>query len=155
MIAAHITVDVILSKFSVIEKIKTIGDIVMLGGPFDIVTNTEPTSNPQVAPFDVSPPQATVECPLSPPVPRTSIQTAVDEALAIVSLCRDETTIQAGLHVGDVTGAVIGTERLAFDVFGDSVNVASRVMTNCPSASGHVAVSEQCYNVVASLLLAA
>lgn len=35
----------------------------------------------------------------------------------------------AGIHVGPVVGGVLGQDRLVYDVFGDCVNTASRVMS--------------------------
>ena len=40
----------------------------------------------------------------------------------------------SGVHAGDAAGGVIGTERLIYDIFGDTVNTAARVMqTSCVS----------------------
>ena len=40
--------------------------------------------------------------------------------------------VTAGIHCGPVAGGVIGDERLIYDIFGDTVNTASRVMaTSC------------------------
>lgn len=36
-----------------------------------------------------------------------------------------------GIHLGAVAAAVVGDTRLIFDVFGDTVNTAARVMANC------------------------
>jgi adenylate cyclase len=50
---------------------------------------------------------------------------AIAERVAVAGL-----TVKAGINVGPVVGAVLGVNRLAFDIFGDAVNVASRVMTS-------------------------
>ena len=39
--------------------------------------------------------------------------------------------MHSGIHCGPLVGAIQGTSRLCFDVFGDTVNVASRTMTGC------------------------
>ena len=49
--------------------------------------------------------------------------------LRVVMSLRQTVPLRAGLHVGPVVAAVLGTSRLAFDVFGDAVNVASRCMS--------------------------
>eukprot|EP01012_Entosiphon_sulcatum_P066145 TRINITY_DN9523_c0_g1_i1.p1 TRINITY_DN9523_c0_g1~~TRINITY_DN9523_c0_g1_i1.p1 ORF type:complete len:338 (-),score=41.66 TRINITY_DN9523_c0_g1_i1:13-1026(-) len=42
-------------------------------------------------------------------------------------------TCQVGIHCGPVVGAIIGAERkAAYDVFGDTVNTASRLMSTAP-----------------------
>ena len=45
-----------------------------------------------------------------------------------------------GLHVGDVVAGVIGTERLQYDVWGDTVNVASRMEST--GEPGRIQVSQ-------------
>eukprot|EP00760_Papus_ankaliazontas_P026654 PhM_4_TR3063/c0_g1_i1/m.49601 len=45
---------------------------------------------------------------------------------------------RAGIHCGACFGAVLGTHGLTFDVFGDTVNTASRVMSTAPTRQIHV-----------------
>jgi len=46
-------------------------------------------------------------------------------------MCDDAcVTWRAGLHCGEVVAAVLGTLRLSFDIFGDAMNTASRIMTH-------------------------
>jgi class 3 adenylate cyclase len=47
---------------------------------------------------------------------------------------------RAGVHVGPVVGCVLGYERLTFDVLGDTVNTASRLMST--TDAGEVALSD-------------
>jgi len=39
---------------------------------------------------------------------------------------------RVGVHVGECFGAVVGNQGLAFDIFGDTVNTASRMQTTAP-----------------------
>ena len=43
-----------------------------------------------------------------------------------------------GVYSGPAVGGVIGTERLAFDLWGDTVNVASRLQELAPPGRVHV-----------------
>jgi adenylate cyclase len=49
--------------------------------------------------------------------------------------------IRIGIHVGAVVAGVVGATRFAYDVWGDTVNVASRLETT--SESGHIHVSRE------------
>jgi class 3 adenylate cyclase len=58
--------------------------------------------------------------------------------------------VRIGIHTGPVVGGVIGSSRLAYDYWGDTMNVASRLQGIAPP--GGVAVSEATYYQVRGLL---
>ena len=111
LMAAHTQVDQHLSDrkaFTLIEKVKTVGDIVLLAGPL----NSAPMMRDEAD--DKHPPLAAVAC---------------RELCCAVARIRESNDLLVGFHVGEVVGAVVGRTRLTFDIFGDCVNVASRMMT--------------------------
>ena len=55
--------------------------------------------------------------------------------------------LRVGVHCGPLIGGVIGTSRLAYDVWGDTVNVASRMETH--GVVGGVQLSDVAYRRVA------
>ena len=40
-------------------------------------------------------------------------------------------TVRIGIHTGEVITGVIGTKRIAYDIFGSTVNIAERMEANC------------------------
>ena len=54
--------------------------------------------------------------------------------------------IRLGIHTGTATAGVIGTQRLQYDVWGDTVNVASRLEST--SEPGRIHVSHAFYEVL-------
>jgi adenylate cyclase len=46
--------------------------------------------------------------------------------------------LRIGVHSGPVAGGVIGTRKLAFDLWGDTVNVASRLQEVGPPGGVHL-----------------
>ncbi|MBK8910089.1 MAG: hypothetical protein IPM61_02055 [Chlorobi bacterium] len=52
-----------------------------------------------------------------------------------------EFEIRIGLHTGSITGGVIGTGKLAYDIYGDAVNTASRMESH--GEAGKIHVSEE------------
>jgi adenylate cyclase len=89
-----------------VEKIKTIGDAYMLAGGL--------------------------------PEPRTDHAHAVaDMALAMIDAVKRASCdvpiplqIRIGIHSGDVVAGVIGTHKFVYDIWGDAVNIASRMQSH-------------------------
>jgi adenylate cyclase len=54
--------------------------------------------------------------------------------------------IRIGIHSGNVIGGIVGTKKYIYDVFGDTINTASRMESN--SEIGRINVSEQTYNLL-------
>ena len=53
---------------------------------------------------------------------------------------------RVGLNFGDVTAGVIGTTKLYYDIWGDSVNIASRM--DSTGVQGRIQVPERCMHVL-------
>jgi len=51
--------------------------------------------------------------------------------------------IRIGIHTGPVVAGVVGLKKFAFDIWGDTVNIASRLEAN--SEVGKINVSENTY----------
>ena len=109
----------LLAEGHCLEKIKTIGDAYMVAGGI--------------------------------PVPRPDQAKAIAE-LAL-GMCaelelfnrRYETSVRMriGIHTGPVIAGVIGRKKFAYDLWGDTVNIACRLESLCPA--GRIHVSESCY----------
>jgi len=54
--------------------------------------------------------------------------------------------IRIGLHSGNVVGGIVGVKKYIYDVFGDTINTASRMESN--SSPMRVNISEQTYQLV-------
>ena len=112
---AHCSVDKVLADYPAIDKIKTVGEMVLLAGPFDESKDSSLAGRQLIA--------------------------------AICDIRHAIGGIQAGCHVGELVGAVLGMERLCFDIFGDAVNVASRTMTSSHGEEG-MTVTEEFHSLV-------
>ena len=51
-----------------------------------------------------------------------------------------------GLHTGPVVAGVVGDVKFAYDIWGDTVNLASRIESN--SEAGQVNISQDTYNLI-------
>ena len=54
--------------------------------------------------------------------------------------------IRIGINTGPVVAGVVGTKKFAYDIWGDTVNVAARMESN--SEPGRVNISEYTYELV-------
>ena len=57
-----------------------------------------------------------------------------------------EVHMRTGMHVGSLVSGVVGTRRFAYDLWGDTVNVASRMESN--GVSGMLCVSRRVVNAL-------
>jgi len=57
-----------------------------------------------------------------------------------------EWKLRIGMHSGNVVGGIVGVKKYIYDVFGDTINTASRMESN--SQPMHVNLSEETYNIV-------
>merc|ERR1712008_131946 len=72
------------------------------------------------------------------------LQRSVDEFNQ--SLIEFDLVLRVGLNFGDVTAGVIGTTKLFYDIWGDSVNIASRM--DSTGVQGRIQVPERCMHVL-------
>ena len=113
--------DVLVEKHGV-EKIKTIGDCYMLAGG---VPDYQEDHARRVA--DV----------------------ALEMKLALERFNRSQNQtfqIRVGIHSGALVAGVIGTKKYVYDVWGDTVNTASRMESNC--LPGEIQVSETTHGLL-------
>lgn len=96
--------DGVVKKYG-LEKLKTIGDSYMCAGGIPVKYSSHP-----------------VDAVL-----------AAFELLDAVSICQQRTgcpwSIRIGIHTGPVAAGVVGIEKFAFDLWGDTVNFAARLQT--------------------------
>lgn len=96
--------DQIIEKFD-IEKIKTIGDAYMCAGGIPNENSTNP-----------------IEVVLS----------ALEMQRVVKQISREDNAsfeVRIGIHTGPVIAGVVGTQKIAYDIWGDTVNIASRLET--------------------------
>ena len=115
------TLDAVCKRHNVI-KIKTIGDSYM-------AVSFESVSIAASCAFDML-------------TSLDALQIAMPTELGDTSWTKDigDLKVRIGVHCGPLTAGVIGTERMQYDVWGDTVNVASRMEST--SEPGRIHVSE-------------
>ena len=117
--------DNITTKFGV-EKIKTIGDAYMAAGGLHL---TQPT-----APKDVI--LAALEM-------QQFITQRKEERVAL-GLPAFE--MRCGIHTGPIVAGIVGVKKFQYDIWGDTVNTASRMESN--GEVGQVNISETTYQII-------
>ena len=119
------TFDEIVGKFG-LEKIKTIGDAYMCAGGIPLANDTHPLN-------------------------------AVMAALAMQEYMKKQNQDRAsrgeqgwelriGIHTGPIVAGVVGKKKYAYDIWGDTVNVASRMESN--GEAGKVNISSATYDQI-------
>ncbi|MEO6348869.1 MAG: adenylate/guanylate cyclase domain-containing protein [Aquaticitalea sp.] len=125
------TVGFYFSKFDEIvekhglEKIKTTGDAYMCAG--GLHSNTDDHAKRMLL--------AAIE-----------IAAFVEETKTDVSVSELTFDIRIGINTGPVVAGVVGTKKFAYDIWGDTVNVASRMETM--SEAGKINIGETTYELV-------
>ncbi len=116
--------DEILEKYN-LEKIKTIGDAYMVAGGLPTPTEDHPKMVAKAA---------------------LEIRDFVKQAKKKHAVHQARFDIRIGIHTGPVVAGVVGKNKFAYDIWGDTVNIAARMET--ASEAGKVNVSESTYQFI-------
>jgi len=108
-------IDALVRKYG-LEKIKTSGDAYMAAGGVPVPRQDHVEAVASLA-LDI----------------RSEVASASDEVFRV----------RTGIHTGPVIAGVIGEERFIYDLWGDTVNVASRMEALCPP--GQIQVTAEVY----------
>ena len=122
--------DEIVNKYNV-EKIKTIGDAYMCAGGVPIRNKSNPIDTTLAA---------------------LEIQRYMQEVRDIkLSIGEKPWEIRIGLHTGNLIAGVVGIKRFAYDIWGDTVNVAAAMEQS--GEVGNVNISESTYEAIAEFFV--
>ena len=109
-----------------VEKIKTIGDAYMAAGGLPVANHTHPV--------DVT--KAALE---------------IRDYMALLKEQRQKEgrpffEIRIGIHTGPVVAGIVGTKKFAYDIWGDTVNIAARMESN--SEPGKINISQTTFDLI-------
>ncbi|MBK9441828.1 MAG: adenylate/guanylate cyclase domain-containing protein [Comamonadaceae bacterium] len=86
----------------------------------------------------------------APSVVDRQVERMADFALEIIQICKEiskntgfDLAVRVGIHTGPVVAGVIGSSRLCYDLWGDSVNMAQRIESH--GEPNMISVSEPIY----------
>ncbi|UCE94837.1 MAG: tetratricopeptide repeat protein, partial [Flavobacteriaceae bacterium] len=125
------SIDFYYSKFDDIiekhglEKIKTVGDAYMCAGGLPFPTNDHPFQMVEAA---------------------LEIAEFVNESKKTDPEALTRFDIRIGINTGPVVAGVVGKKKFAYDIWGDAVNIASRMESN--SVPGKVNISDNTYQLI-------
>lgn len=109
-----------------LEKIKTIGDAYMCAGGIPTVNTTHP--------FDIVRAGLQIQ-----EFMNEHNRVRIEKGLPVWGL-------RVGVHTGPVTAGVVGRKKYAYDIWGNAVNIASRMESN--GEVGRVNISEATYSLI-------
>lgn len=109
-----------------LEKIKTIGDSYMCAGGLPVANQSHPTDTVAAA--------------------REMLKVVEQHNANLAKAGKAPWNIRIGVHTGEVVAGVVGSKKFAYDIWGDTVNTASRMESNCPA--GEINISEATYKLV-------
>jgi len=109
-----------------LEKIKTIGDSYMAVGGVPEVNNSH-AKDAVTAAIEI----------------RDFVENRKTEKLKKGELAFD---IRIGIHTGSVVAGIVGTKKFAYDIWGDTVNTASRMESSCDI--GKINISNTTYELI-------
>ncbi|MBT8288351.1 MAG: adenylate/guanylate cyclase domain-containing protein [Flavobacteriaceae bacterium] len=116
--------DRIIEKYG-LEKIKTVGDAYMCAGGL---------------------PYPTLDHPKMVVLAALEILEFVEQSKQGNDLDLTKFNVRIGINTGPVVAGVVGTKKFAYDIWGDTVNIASRMETN--SDPGKINISDNTYEII-------
>ncbi|SIO03056.1 adenylate/guanylate cyclase domain-containing protein [Algoriphagus halophilus] len=109
-----------------IEKIKTVGDSYMCAGGLNFTKEFD-ASNIILAAFEIN-------------------EFIQEHMKSKISEGKPPISMRIGIHTGPVIAGIVGIKKFAYDIWGDTVNVASRMET--AGESGKINISGQTYELI-------
>lgn len=119
--------DFIIQQYADIEKIKTIGDAYMCAS--GLTTGSAFPDNMVRAALEMQ-------------------QFLEEQKQENIRMGRPFFEARIGIHTGPVVAGVVGVKKFAYDIWGDTVNIAARMEANCEE--GQINISQNTYQWVAS-----